>query len=83
MGKTGGAGSAESRWSGVVAAGSFLLARGIYAEDHRVPGPNGSPLGVGDRWPCMTDDTGMAAIVESREDEVKVLSFLNGLTRRS
>ncbi len=60
----------------VVAPVAFLMAKGIYAEDHRVPGPNGARLGVGDRWPQATADMGMAVTIERRADGVKAfLSF--------
>ncbi len=59
-----------------VAPVSFLMARGIYAEDHRVSGPRGTRLGVGDRWPGTTADMGMAVTIERRRDGVKAfISF--------
>ncbi len=59
-----------------VAPVAFLISRGIYAEDPRVAGPNGTHLGVGDRWLAATVDTGMAVTVERRADGMKTfLSF--------
>lgn len=55
-----------------VAPVAVLISRGRYVDDHRVPGPDGTRLAIGDRWPKPTTDRRMAATVEVHTNGVKV-----------